>query len=271
MYVAPESNAKPLHFASHAASSQQSASQPASQPCSQPASQPATSQLSSSTTTMLHRAPALCRSCRCRRGHPAGQRYKSCWAGEALWRRFRPGTIGRPNWPVRWASSTAWAELGLDASRAAKYDAADIKAAYFEKARACHPDLHGGDLANTRRFQVLSCAVTEVLTAHAAIAQDSASTDVSVENIDDSNPDHFARSVFDLFQGEINEQTRAEVRELGAMSQGGPDKGGWWAFAQMAAAEADIETQPTQNRSESSKLRSGKVGQWKRARRRKRS
>ena len=178
----------------------------------------------------------------------------------------------RPLGLVRWASSAAWAELGLDSTRAAKYDSADIKAAYFAKARACHPDLHGGDPANTRRFQALSCAVTEVLTAHAAMAQDSASVDVSVENIDDSDPNHFARSVFDLFQGDINEQTRAEVRKLGALSQGGPDKGGWWAFAQMAAAEADIETQPTQNRSEPSKLRSGgKVGQWKRARRRKRS
>ena len=64
----------------------------------------------------------------------------------------------------RWASNQqAWAALGLDGSRAAAYDRAAVKRAYLQRAKACHPDLHGASAENTRAFQRLSRCVAALL------------------------------------------------------------------------------------------------------------
>lgn len=117
----------------------------------------------------------------------------------------------------RWLSS--WAALGLDPRKA---DAVAVKKAYFEAARACHPDLHGATPANIQRFQDLSLAVDSILRELAgdnkgrghSCAEDgvgaatggSASAEVSHDDPD------FASSFYEFINREMSDATRNEIK-----------------------------------------------------------
>lgn len=97
-----------------------------------------------------------------------------------------------------------------------------MKKAYFEAARACHPDLHGATPANIQRFQDLSLAVDSILRELAgdnkgrghACAEDgvgaatggSASAEVSHDDPD------FASSFYEFINREMSDATRNEIK-----------------------------------------------------------
>ena len=110
----------------------------------------------------------------------------------------------------RWTSS--WAALGLDPREA---DVATVKRAYFEAARACHPDLQGATPANVQKFQKLSLAVDDVLRELAKDRKkqenaDGVRADTS-EKVSRDDPD-FASSFFEFINREMSHTTRAEIK-----------------------------------------------------------
>lgn len=146
-----------------------------------------------------------------------------------------PGLYGRSRrsalqWPAEMLGCghmrrlSSWATLGLVPREA---DAVAVKKAYFEAAKACHPDLHGATAANVQRFQELSLAVDDILrelsgdreTASSSVEDGAGATTSASSSTEMSRDDpDFASSFFEFINREMSDPTRAEIKA--AVSRG---------------------------------------------------
>ena len=142
------------------------------------------------------------------------------------------------SFPTAFNSGFAGAGAGVARARLGvgpKASEEEIRKKYYRLAKACHPDLHPGNVARAEEFKALSAAVAVLLKPDiAAAAASSRSSDkTKATTPPGSTGDWDPGSVFDFVKG-LNEKERAEIAEVGStMATSGPDRGGWWAFAAM--------------------------------------